>query len=353
MKRPVAVFGLALAMAALGAIALVAVTSATATQPPKEPHKVYVCKYVGKPGVDERLQTGQNPIETDYHSLPGFPGYPGGTFPFAFADAQGNSVAIGWVGEGFPVLDITDCPTPPAPAKGALIVNKVVVNDNGGTKTADDFSFTLDGTPYAFEADASNKLVLDPGTYVVAEVAAEGYSSQGGGTVDVEAGETTTVTITNNDIPPHVLVGDASVSCILPDGYYRVGGTVDGQAADEVRPATIAGDFAGTTEVTVTRGDTSVRKTVTTDGTCSTAKPPVVAPPEVVPPAVTPPAVTPPAEPEAKPEPKPAPLTPPTKKTTKKTTETAPAQERPAPLPPKQAVAGAYAKSGTTLAHTP
>ena len=25
--------------------------------------KVFVCKYVGKPGVDERLQTGDNPID--------------------------------------------------------------------------------------------------------------------------------------------------------------------------------------------------------------------------------------------------------------------------------------------------
>lgn len=32
-------------------------------------HKWYVCKYVGKPGVDERLQTGQNPIFVDEHAI--------------------------------------------------------------------------------------------------------------------------------------------------------------------------------------------------------------------------------------------------------------------------------------------
>lgn len=72
------------------------------------PHKVYVCKYVGTPGDDEALQTGQNPIEVDTHSIDGFDG----TFPFAFNDAQTHSVAIGFVGEGYPVKTIEDCPAP-------------------------------------------------------------------------------------------------------------------------------------------------------------------------------------------------------------------------------------------------
>jgi len=40
------------------------VATASATQGDPE-HKDYVCKYVGKPGVDERLQTGNNPIWVD------------------------------------------------------------------------------------------------------------------------------------------------------------------------------------------------------------------------------------------------------------------------------------------------
>ncbi|KQP78009.1 hypothetical protein ASF37_05165 [Aeromicrobium sp. Leaf289] len=70
------------------------------------PKKVYVCKYVGTPGVDEELQTGQNPIEVSVNALDdGFPG----TFPWSFTDAQGRSVAIGYVGDGLPVLTIEDC----------------------------------------------------------------------------------------------------------------------------------------------------------------------------------------------------------------------------------------------------
>jgi hypothetical protein len=79
-------------------------------QEDKDPHKVYVCKYVGTPGEDERLQEGGNPIEVDSHALEG-DGF-AGTFPFEFSDAHGKSVAIGWSGDGYPVLDIGNCPTP-------------------------------------------------------------------------------------------------------------------------------------------------------------------------------------------------------------------------------------------------
>jgi hypothetical protein len=70
----------------VGATTLVA--SATASS------KVWVCKYVGTPGVDERLQTGQNPISVSVNALEG-KGF-AGTFPFEFSDAQGRSVAIGY-----------------------------------------------------------------------------------------------------------------------------------------------------------------------------------------------------------------------------------------------------------------
>ena len=47
--------------------------------------KVYVCKYVGTPGVDERLQTGQNLIEVSVHAT-------GGTaVGLYFADKHGRS----------------------------------------------------------------------------------------------------------------------------------------------------------------------------------------------------------------------------------------------------------------------
>jgi hypothetical protein len=74
---------------------------------------VYVCKYTGKPGVDEVLQGGGNPIEVSINALEG-KGFDG-TFPFEFSDAQGRSVAIGYVGYGNPVKTIEDCPKPEGP----------------------------------------------------------------------------------------------------------------------------------------------------------------------------------------------------------------------------------------------
>ena len=53
-----------------------------------------------------------------------------------------------------------------------LIVKKVVVNDNSGTKVASDFSFQVNGgAAQAFEADGQNDLTVDPGTYNVTEPA--------------------------------------------------------------------------------------------------------------------------------------------------------------------------------------
>jgi MYXO-CTERM domain-containing protein len=55
-------------------------------------HKSYICKYVGQPGVDERLQSGQNPIWVDNHSLLGHDGTT--EVGQQFSDAQGRSVVI-------------------------------------------------------------------------------------------------------------------------------------------------------------------------------------------------------------------------------------------------------------------
>lgn len=69
------------------------------------PKKVFVCKYVGTPGVDERLQTGQNPIDVDVNSINVDPVLIGSTF----SDAQSHSVVIAFdTGQGKP--DVSQCP---------------------------------------------------------------------------------------------------------------------------------------------------------------------------------------------------------------------------------------------------
>lgn len=83
-------------LAAVGALLASSGIALMATSAPadagSEIHKSYVCKYVGTPGDAEVLQTGQNPIWVDNHSLD----------PTAdlvkkgdtFTDAQGFSVVI-------------------------------------------------------------------------------------------------------------------------------------------------------------------------------------------------------------------------------------------------------------------
>lgn len=59
--------------------------------------KVFVCKYVGTPGDDERLQTGDNPISVSVNAIPIFDKdtmTPDDLVGESFADKQGRSLVI-------------------------------------------------------------------------------------------------------------------------------------------------------------------------------------------------------------------------------------------------------------------
>jgi uncharacterized repeat protein (TIGR01451 family) len=104
-----------------------------------------------------------------------------------------------------------------------LIVKKVVVNDEGGTKKASDFSFSVNGDdPVSFEADGQNNLTVPAGTYSVTEPAVDGYATSYAGCSEVVLanGETKTCTITNDDdIAPTVdVTKDANVASINEPG---------------------------------------------------------------------------------------------------------------------------------------
>jgi hypothetical protein len=93
---------------------------------------------------------------------------------------------------------------------GTLIVQKQVVNDNGGTKVATNFSFKVNGgSATAFQQDGSdtlkgkNSMSVNAGTYNVVEdgIPITGYTTSYSGCSDIAVGngETKTCTITNND----------------------------------------------------------------------------------------------------------------------------------------------------------
>ena len=89
MRRRAITFITAGAFALTGALTL-ATGPAQATK--DDPHKVWVCKYVKKPGVAETLKGGKNPIFVDYASLTSKK-----TKPFigeTFQDAQIKSVVV-------------------------------------------------------------------------------------------------------------------------------------------------------------------------------------------------------------------------------------------------------------------
>ncbi|WP_457099062.1 LPXTG cell wall anchor domain-containing protein [Microbacterium sp. P5_E9] len=94
-------------------------TAPVAAQADPQPDEkwVFVCKYVGKPGVDERLQTGNNPISVSVNSIKNWDGM---TIPSPlFADAQGRSAVIAWdpdKGEGQNnEPSVNDCPPADGP----------------------------------------------------------------------------------------------------------------------------------------------------------------------------------------------------------------------------------------------
>lgn len=90
-------------LALVGLIPLVAVAVVVAA--PAE--KVFVCKYVGTPGVDERLQTGQNPISVSLNAIPDGTG-----IGDEFADQHGRSLVIAFdTGQELE----PECPAPQTP----------------------------------------------------------------------------------------------------------------------------------------------------------------------------------------------------------------------------------------------
>ena len=68
------------------------------------PRKVYVCKYVGVPYINERIQTGQNPIEVSANATRG-----AGVGSY-FLDGQGRSYVLAVVVPGQPAPSVAACP---------------------------------------------------------------------------------------------------------------------------------------------------------------------------------------------------------------------------------------------------
>jgi uncharacterized repeat protein (TIGR01451 family) len=145
-----------------------------------------------------------------------------------------------------------------------LTVIKHVINDNGGTNVAGDFTMSVTGnspSPASFPgAEAGTTVVLNAGNYNVTELGPGGYSASFStdcfGTI--ANGETKTCTITNNDQAAQLIVikhviNDNGGTATAADFTLDSGGTNDS-------PDNFAGDEAGTT-VTLDAGTYGVTET--------------------------------------------------------------------------------------------
>jgi len=130
MSRIIRTVALTVAMpiALLGGVAMASSASAESGNPDA---KVFVCKFVGTPGVNERLQTSrQNPILVSANSTSGAAV---GQF---FNDAQGRSLVIAVALNDQKTTTLTCPQTPPVvkppvvnpPAVNPPVVNPPVVN---------------------------------------------------------------------------------------------------------------------------------------------------------------------------------------------------------------------------------
>jgi hypothetical protein len=102
---------------------------------------------------------------------------------------------------------------------GTLNIIKTVVNDNGGTAVASDFTIEVTGTnvsnPSFAGSEAGVEVTLDAGAYAVTEpVVAVGYLQTGSGDCSgtISSGQTKTCTITNDDIAPQLIVNKVIVN---------------------------------------------------------------------------------------------------------------------------------------------
>jgi len=153
------------------------------------------------------------------------------------------------------VGDVKSCTITNDDKSGTLIVNKVVVNDNGGKGVAADFSYQIGTAPAVrFEVDGSNSQTVNSGIYTITEPASSGYSTtyNNCASVFVPNGGSATCIITNNDnqatlTVKKTLVNNNGGSKSYADFSFKVNGG-----------SSIAFDTTGTYTTKVNAGSYSV-----------------------------------------------------------------------------------------------
>jgi hypothetical protein len=110
-----------------------------------------------------------------------------------------------------------------------LTLNKIVVNDNGGTRSESDWTLTADGGAAGVltgkgapgSADVVSGAGFKPGTYTLSESGPSGYTAgawsctsgtQNGNQITLDYGQDVTCTITNDDTAPKLTLDKVVVN---------------------------------------------------------------------------------------------------------------------------------------------
>jgi hypothetical protein len=136
---------------------------------------------------------------------------------------------------------------------GTLIVKKVLINDNGGTRAISSFNFQVNSnSPVAFEADGQNDITVNAGTYSVTEASSSEYetSYDNCSSLVISNGGTATCTITNNDKAPKLIV----VKTVINDnGGEKTAADFSMSITGTAGNATIASASASGSTITLAR----------------------------------------------------------------------------------------------------
>ena len=119
------------------------------------------------------------------------------------------------------------------PQQTTLTVNKVVINNQGGTLGKGAFTLRIDGSPVT--NGVANKVTV--GTHTVSEVAVAGYAAtfsgdcDASGSVILALGDKKTCTITNDDIGPRltvnkVVINDDGGTAVKGNFTLRIDGNI-------------------------------------------------------------------------------------------------------------------------------
>ena len=286
MKRTLMIVA-ACALAACG-------VSAAADGGDDTPRKVFVCKYVGTPGVDERLQTGQNPISVSVNAIPLGDVRVGSEF----ADAQGRSLVIAFdTGQPEPSPDA--CPQPTSTTttvKATTTTEKATTTTAKATTTTQPNQTTTtrptaglfaieveplcpDGTAPTIEITFGNRPDLDGQTGTLT------FSTGGSIPLVFDANGTTT-------IPYPASAGTGPVTMTYTLGTESVTRSTTFPEACTTATTTTIGVPTSTTTTTpgattTQPGQTTTSSTSSTSTTSSSTTVPGIGPPPPAPPTTT------------------------------------------------------------------